>query len=513
MNKVFVAVIDGLKWPVIAEAIDSGALPNLRDLSEQGARQPCLSVFPSITPAATTSIGTGAYPSGHGIAGGCWVDRENNQFAYYGDDPWVILHEGMQTFLDSFLVKLNKDRLDRESMFDRCEQAGGKAACINFPCHAGRHRHPVESPMLFRLAPGVSLADHTNGPTYLFLGDFVRSATPDGGPIEHIGGVLHRFGFHDDTTIAMTEADLTPRGSADLTVAYYPNNDFESHSRGPLAALETVVKVDEHLGRLFEAFGGIDQFLEQFAVVVVGDHGHCDLVDDPSRREIDLTLALADFQLAMPGDELTGEHELAICPNMRAAQVVLNEAKAVDREKVIATLLGDNRVDQVAALDSDGVWSVRTRTRGVLAFRASGDRDAPETTIYGGNQGTGCTDEYGNSWTITGDLRVLDLTVGDDGRIEYGQYPNALERIANVAFPHPGTLWATALPGYEFSCERMSAHGKSSHGALHEDDSRTVLVTAGFDAADLPATPRIIDIAGLAIGQLTRASPGVASAP
>ncbi|MEZ6054294.1 MAG: hypothetical protein R3C02_23365 [Planctomycetaceae bacterium] len=50
-------------------------------------------------PAATASIATGVYPTEHEIAGAFWYNREDDRVAYYGDDFWVVIDEGMDRSL------------------------------------------------------------------------------------------------------------------------------------------------------------------------------------------------------------------------------------------------------------------------------------------------------------------------------------------------------------------------------------------------------------------------------
>src|SRR5690606_38579858 len=91
------------------------------------------------------------------------------------------------------------------------------------------------------------------------------------------GGVTRRFGFHDDNTadylLGMAEQDCLP----DFTLAYFPNNDFDSHAEGPENAVSTLQAVDGHLGKLIEILGGIDQFLEKHVLLMTGDHSQSDL--------------------------------------------------------------------------------------------------------------------------------------------------------------------------------------------------------------------------------------------
>ena len=84
----------------------------MQQLVEAGAmHQQSASIFPSITPAATSTIITGAYPAEHGIAGASWYDASRQEVAYYGDDFWVIAREGFGCFINDFLLRLNGDRM------------------------------------------------------------------------------------------------------------------------------------------------------------------------------------------------------------------------------------------------------------------------------------------------------------------------------------------------------------------------------------------------------------------
>lgn len=68
--KVLLVVIDAATPHVVCPAIRTGRLPTLQRLADAGTlHEASVSIFPSITPAATTSIITGAYPAEHGIAG------------------------------------------------------------------------------------------------------------------------------------------------------------------------------------------------------------------------------------------------------------------------------------------------------------------------------------------------------------------------------------------------------------------------------------------------------------
>ena len=62
-SKVLLVVIDAATPHVVCPAIQTGRLPTLRRLAEIGdMHQASATIFPSITPAATSTIITGALP-------------------------------------------------------------------------------------------------------------------------------------------------------------------------------------------------------------------------------------------------------------------------------------------------------------------------------------------------------------------------------------------------------------------------------------------------------------------
>jgi hypothetical protein len=449
-----------------------------------------VTIFPSITPAATTSIVTGAYPAEHGIAGASWFDQACQEIAYYGDDFWVIAREGFGNFVRDFLMRLNGDRLLAPTLFEMVERAGRSAACLNYLVFRGIYPHHADIPELLVALPGVPLSETVEGPSTLCLGDFVSARHGHGRAPDAEGGPFRRFGM-DDVSSGELLRELMAQGSMpDFTVAYFADNDYRSHKVGPVKALHVVERVDRMLGQAFDAAGGIDKVLSDTVVIVTSDHGHCDVLDD-DEAEVRLDRLLSEFRQATLGGAWRARDELMICPNMRAAQIYLHEPSPPFAQKVIDALLVDTRVDQVmwrSALTRPGEEGYTVASaRGILEF----SRDA--TT------GTAGIDAFGGAWTWTGDGDVV--SVRQDGRsISFGQYPNAFERIAGALdLDKSGELWVTAQPGSEFEAPGSEAHiGGASHGALHALDSLCpVIVAGGGRAWKLPAHMRSLDIAPL----------------
>ena len=489
-GKVLLVVIDAATPHVVCPAIQTGLFPVFQKLAEAGVmHQQSTSIFPSITPAATSTIITGAYPAEHGIAGASWYDTAREEIAYYGDDFWIIAREGFGCFINDFLLRLNGDRLTAPTMFEMVERAGRQAACLNYLVFKGNVPHKVNMPGVMAALPGVPFTETVEGPSFLCLGDFVTQRTREG-KVDRESGLLHRFGMDDASTGAML-CDLADEdGFRDFTVAYFADNDYISHEVGPTAALPVVGRVDKMLGDAFEAAGGMEKFLSHTAVVITSDHGHCEVLNDPSKI-IRLDVVLANFRQADLGRAWDKRDELMICPNMRAAQIYVQRPTPEKIEEVVTSILRDPNVDQV-------IWRSRL-TSGQTGYEAASHRG--RLHFARGSEGgeKACVDAFGAFWTWSGDPEVLGLQ--PDGRtIEFVDYPNAFERLAGALdLEKSGEIWVTAKPGCEFEVPGGAAHaGGASHGALHALDSYSPVIVAGAGAPrTLPRRMRSVDLAPL----------------
>jgi hypothetical protein len=493
-SKVLLIVIDAATPHVVCPAIQTGRLPIMRRLAEAGTmHQRSASIFPSITPAATSTIITGAYPAEHGIAGASWFDSARNEVAYYGDDFWIIAREGFGHFINDFLVRLNGDRMRAATLFEMVERAGRPAACLNYLVFKGRVPHKVNLPGLMVALPGVPFTETVEGPSVLCLGDFVGTRIPHAHTPDDKGGLLHRFGMDDASTGAMLKDLADKKALPDLTVAYFADTDYVSHDVGPVRALPTVERVDRMLGDAFEAAGGMDRFLEDTAVVITSDHGHCDVLNAPT-AVIRLDQLLGDFRQAALGCAWRPKDEIMICPNMRAAQIYVQHPQAEVIDRIAVDVLTDRRVDQVIwrnrVTDTAGGYTVQSN-RGRLTFAHGG-------TLHD------ALDDFGGLWQWSGDAGVLG--VDQEGReLSFRDYPNAFERIAGALdLDQSGEIWITARAGCEFEVPGGKAHvGGASHGALHALDSLSPVIVAGGAAPSrLPAAMRSVDIAPLCMQML-----------
>lgn len=505
MKKVLLVIIDALASRVVRPAMETGSLPHLRALARAGwVDWSSTAIFPSITPAATAALVTGGYPTQTGISGAYYYDHDEGRVHYYGDDIWSILRKGFGEFFGDFLVRLNRDHLRTDTLFQRVERAGGRAASLNYLWFHADRPHRAHIPWMLRLWPRVPASREVFGPSILSLGDFVAAPPARRRSLfRPRAGARRRFGFDDKGTAEVLVALARDGMLPDLTVAYFPDNDFDSHEYGPLDALTTLEKVDASLGELIAVWGSLDAMLHQVAVIVTGDHSQTDLAADPQQRAVRLGELLENFNVARPGREWENDDQLMVCQNLRAAQIYFGRTDPQQQRDVADALLADERIDQVIFREGSGPgadfgYRVLTRERGTLEFRPA---DAA------GDSMDAALDEYDTPWIWSGDLETVDARVAGSGRLEFGDYPNAFERIA-TAFDDrvSGDLWVTCRPGFEFGQETIDVHRAGSHGSLHALDSLSPLLVAGTQQR-LERTPRSVDVAPLVCSILGVPSP------
>ena len=456
MKKLVLAVIDSLKPELLDRAIDSGRAPALKTLVERGVYiRDCVSSFPSVTPVASSSIATGLGPDRHHIPAMNWYHRGEERYVEYGSSFSATRTFGIQRSLYDTVYNMNLAHLNREerTVYEIVEDAGLRAACTTYLIFRGRHRHSADEEGPYtRIAKAAQFRHAVWGPKELFYADLFASQKTDcrstlgmpGQRDRHAGCV----GAH------MVENDLF-----DFMLLSLPDNDTHSHRYGPYAQASSIIEADRAIERTMRAAGGIDEFLEDHAVMVMSDHSQV-----PIERSINLAAELDHRSVLMP-DAAPDEAEIAVCPSARSAMVyVLDPESSGDLAPAVASdLCQVEGVDLVAHLNG-GEGVVKSSRGGELRFAPSGD----------------LVDLRGARWSVDGDLATLEL-VSSDGRVWSREYPDALSRLwAALRCPRAGDVLVSAAGGYEFIDWGGTDHvGGGSHGSLHRSDSHGVLVMCG----------------------------------
>jgi hypothetical protein len=462
-------VLDGIRPDVLRAAIRDGDAPNLGVLAERGeAVWDAVSVFPSITPAATAAIATGEAPARSGIVGHAWYEEYERRVVVYGAMRETVMASGPIRVFHNNVWRMNRDDLHAATLFEALHDRGFDGACVNFPVRRGPHTHPVRMKTIEGyLMGGRYLGPSVQGPKEYFMGDLFYSRDTGFSGRKANGGVLRSVGINDDYA-ARVGAMLLKERAAPFNLVYFFKGDSIAHHHGLSAQRQWLTTAEEYVARIFRAGGGVERVLEDYAVLALSDHGHAPLL--PKSRYVDLR--------AIPGQKVSSGVKarfgngttIVVVPNGRSALLYLRGD--VELRPVVEKLVGRRGVD-LAVWVEDG-WAAVLRLGREVRFRP----------------GSGVRDPFGRSWELDGDPHALDVAISN-GFLHYGEYPDALERLWGCLHsPRCGDVVLSATPGYTFGEISGGYHTASDHGSLHASDSNVFVLASG-----VPAPHRITDVA------------------
>jgi hypothetical protein len=438
---LILVVIDGLTPSMLEAAIGSGETPNLAALGALGAYRRATSVFPSLTPVCLSSIATGAHGDVHEIPHLVWYDRREERLVEYGSSFGAVRAAGIGRTLRDTLVNMNAQHLGKRAvtLFESLADAGLRTAAVNFTAYRGRTAHRSALPFL----------DSVQGPERFFFYNLF-SSDRTGAPLSF----RNRPAGSIDAYAAAVGRWLVTRDAFDFLVFYLSDYDYASHAHGPDTALEALRRCDEAIGSLAGAAGGIDAFLERYAVVVMADHGQTHVREATSLEEV-----YAGVEGVLP------------LGSNRAGHVYLQEGCRLDPRGVAARLDGIAAVE--VALFREGADAVARREGEELAFRPA---------AVGG-------------FALSGDATILD-------------HPDALRRSwAALRNPNAGEVLVSAAEGHEFADLGGGHHiGGGSHGSLVTGDTEVPLLTVGVEGT----ASSIVDVAPLVLAHFGVAAPAYA---
>ena len=460
---VLLLVLDGIRPDVLRAAIRDGDVPALGFLAERGeAVWDAVSVFPSITPAATAAIVTGAAPAESGIVGHAWYDREERRVVVYGAMRETVISTGPVKVFHNNVWRMNRDDLCAATLFETLHDRGIDGACVNFPVRRGPHEHPVRLRSVKGFANRSELLGATvEGPKEYYMGDLFYSRDTGLQGRNGVGGLRRSVGIND-AYAARVGAMLLEERATPFTLVYFFKGDSLAHHRGLAAQRRYVEVLDGYVASMFEAVGDPEKALEEYAVLALSDHGHTPLLPN-RRRYIRLGRILGERASIGPRARFGFGVKIVAVPNGCSAFLYFKEG--VDREEVVASVLSRRGIDLAAWREDE--WGVVRRLGRELRFRpvAEGARDAS-----------------GRIWELWGDQRALDFEVAGD-EIRYGEYPDALDRLWGcLQSRRCGDMVLSATPGYTFGEVSGKFHEVSDHGSLHASDSNVFMLASGVSA-------------------------------
>lgn len=468
-KKLVLTYVDSLRTDMLERAVREERAPTFGALIERGALVPdCVSSFPSVTPVASAEMVTGVAADEHWISGMNWYHRLERRYVEYGSSLEATRTVGVFRALYDLVYNMNLGHLNPavETLFEQLDDAGLRTACTPFLIYRGRHRHEVSLEGLLRRAvetTRLKFRHHTWGPKELFYGDLYASRET---PCKSTSIPGNRDGYS-----ACVAAELERADEYDFLLFSLPDNDNYSHRHGPDASVESIAKADHCFGKLVEAGGGIDRFLDEHAVILLADHAQT-----PVDRGLPLAELLGrEWTVLAPSDDRPELAQLAVSPTGRAAHVYLlpGEGERAEPTAVRQKLEETEGVELVCCRGGDDavIW----RDGRELRFRPGGD----------------VADLRGERWQLDGDPAVLDATI-DDKTFHAPEYPDALTRVHTaLRSPGAGDFIVSLASGYEaVDWGGVSHAGGGSHGSLHAGDSLGPLLFVGCGPDDPGQNPQ-----------------------
>ncbi len=500
-RKLVLIVVDALDTEMLQRTVDAEMAPTFARLLRRGTLvRECVSTFPSVTPVATSEITTGVAPDRHWISGMNWYHRVERRYVEYGTSFEATRAFGLFRTLYDTVYNMNMAHLspEVETIFERAGDAGVRSAVTPFLLYRGRTRHELGlEGLLRRMAEAAKFHHAVWGPDELFYGELYASRKVPCRP------TLARPGTRDEYS-ACVGVELVEQDLYDLLLFSLPDNDYHSHRYGPGATLDSIAHADRSLAAIVDAAGGIDEFCDSHAVILLADHSQSD-VEHP----VALSGALAEeWRVLQPNATSPEDAELAVSPSARAGAVyVLSEgdrhARAHARvRRRLAELAG---IDLVTWLAGERGLPVERHGAGPPP-----DSDLEAVVVRDGAElrfrpGSARSDLRGERWDLDGDLSALECELRD-GRVVSDTYPDALARLwSALVAPHAGDVLVSLVPGYECVDWGGATHiGGGSHGSLHRCDSVAPLAAVGLEQeiAGRREQWALRDVAGLILDEL-----------
>lgn len=463
-HRVFQLLVDGMHPRITRRELAGGYLPNLQYLIDNGRAQwDVVSIFPTSTPSAVTSIMTGAGPDLHEIPGMYWYDRRTPAPVYYGENLGIIgSHFG--TFFDNLVGNLNLRHLSPHvsTVFEQLEMQGKKTASLNSMCFRGPHAHPTTLPVFLRMIPGVRFTlNEVSGPLHMRWGDFARSG-PGGARVFGEHGPFRNFGISDECTMDAF-FELAAQGPLpDYLALYFPNNDIWSHQHGPESSGIPLRHFDFDLGRIFDMLGGREKAIADNSFFVIADHAQV-TVGPGEECGIDLDQVLSDYK-RLPMGAAWHDHDLFLGPNGRFAMLYLHPNRPRLRQQVFHTLAAEPRIEHILWREGSFYHVHNVQSESELCFE----------------RGLRYRDRFGNGWRWQGDPAALGLEKSKF-IVDFQAYPDTFVRISEALdSPAAGDYTLTARPGFEFAGNGEDVHlGGGSHGGLCSEESLVPFIACG----------------------------------
>ncbi len=256
--RVLILALDGVGYDALVRAFDEGRFSRLSSGMGRAAGSlpevhPMVTVLPSITLAAWTSLFTGSPPGVTGIPGNEWFERDTRAFRAPAPVSVKGSSDALSVVTDGAIGEWSRT----PTLFERADV---RAHVSILPAHRGAD--------VLTIPDAEDLAD--------LLAGFVEGVARD--------EIIEREAFQEIDQASVEEAvnAIQEHGVPDLQIVYFPGIDLYTHAvSDPLEAQQRYIAevLDPTVETLIEAYRAAAVW-EGTWVVVVSDHGHTPVPGD-----------------------------------------------------------------------------------------------------------------------------------------------------------------------------------------------------------------------------------------
>ncbi|WP_152658535.1 alkaline phosphatase family protein [Oceanobacillus sp. CFH 90083] len=464
--------IDSLMPQPLEIAVQTGRAPALQFLMENGTYIPnMVSSFPTMSVTIDSTVLTGTYADKHHIPGLNWFDDSKKEIINYGTGFRETNRLGLRRSIHNMLYQLNNEHLSGDVMtiYEELANMGIPSASINSFVYRGNTPKRLHVPRLLSTLTRFEDGEWTTKTTPTFsLGVFSK---------------LRRWSF--PTQIAAGNNKYTARELRHLirnnnlpvfTFCIFQDLDFRIHFKGPMD-LKGITRIDREIQKTLNLYPSWEEAINQNVWMVMGDNGHAPTGSRYHEFVIDLRKILKTYRIAKIQRPVQKKDQLILCVNQRMAYIYVLDNN-LPLSAVIDRLKNDHRIDIIAWKNEASIHVRSGMKAGSLHYSSGG----------------GYTDVYQQTWSVDGNLELLDLNVSEQNELSYGDYPDALSRLYGALHSHPGRfLVVNAKPGCDFKAQSTPFHlAGAAHGSLHRQESLVPLVISGTTLK--PSYPRLVDM-------------------
>ncbi|BFH62872.1 alkaline phosphatase family protein [Paenibacillus azoreducens] len=475
--KIIFICVDTLMSQSIDKGIEQKKLPTFQYLIEHGQYyKNVVTSFPTMSVSIDSTLLTGTYPDEHRVPGLVWYSMQDKKLINYGSGFMEICRNGINQFLSDTLIHMNGSHLNPHTptIYEELASIGLKSGSINGLIYRGSSDHQLTFPFWIHMPTVLPRKLKVKGPDLLAYAAFSN-------PLEGVKklpvGPIGKFGFNNGYSLEMVKHLIQNEQLPDFLYVYFPDLDRRIHKKGP-SDLDYVIRTDEQLQALLQAFDSREEALKKAVIIILGDNGMTHVLPKNQQPIIDLGQSLKGYQVLRPGSAVSDQTEIILAINDRMAYLYKLTSQ-YSFEQIAQTLQTDQRIDVLAWKDQGWIRVVRAGSSQEFAYQSQGDM----------------VDPYKQTWTLDKDPNVLDLQINSQKHtLEYGHYPDVLRRLHSALNSHPGEyMVVTAKPGYELKYDSSPTHkGGAGHGGISQTESLVPLIIAGTDQK--PEFLRVVDL-------------------